>query len=103
MPRFGIQSFGSRFVELEVDLSACKGICARRGAGGVRHIETPTLWLQSAVSRKKLRVNKVAGKFNPSDLGTKVLTFAELQRYLDLLGLRFVTGKSSSQLSAAKV
>ena len=30
-------------LELEVDSSACKGICARRGAGFIRHIETPTL------------------------------------------------------------
>ena len=55
-------------LELEVGSSACKGICACRGAGSIRHIETPTLWLQQAVSRKRLKVNKVPGTKNPADL-----------------------------------
>ena len=42
-------------VRLPFDSSGAKGIASKRGAGGVRHIETRTLWLQHAVERK-LRV-----------------------------------------------
>ena len=88
-------------LELEVDSSACKGICARRGAGYIRHIETPTLWLQQAVSRKRLKVNKVPGTKNPADLGTEILTGAGIRKHLYCLNLRFVTGTAKTQLTAA--
>ena len=60
-------------LELGVDSSACKGLCAWRGAGSIRHIETPTLWLQQAVSRKRLKVNKVPGTKHPSVLELRLL------------------------------
>ena len=42
----------STTVRMSFDSTGAKGIAAKRGAGGVRHIETRTLWLQSAVERK---------------------------------------------------
>ena len=58
-------------VEIRIDASACLGIAARRGAGKIRHIATPTLWLQQAVHEQKVAVCKVKGTANPADLGTK--------------------------------
>ena len=36
-------------VRMSFDPTGAKGIASKRGAGGVRHIETRTLWLQNAV------------------------------------------------------
>ena len=41
--------------ELVTDSSACKGLCSRRGAGEVRHIHCPPLWLQHAVAPRVAR------------------------------------------------
>ena len=58
-------------LDLRLDASAGIGVAQRRGAGRIRHIATPTLWLQKAVSEGKVKVGKVAGTENPADLGTK--------------------------------
>ena len=60
-------------LDLRLDASAGIGIAQRRGAGRIRHIATPTLWLQKAVSDGKVKVGKCPGKENPADLGTKFL------------------------------
>ena len=61
---------------LATDSTACKGLASRRGAGKVRHIQTPTLWLQHAVVRKDLKVIKKPGKELPPDVGTKATVSA---------------------------
>ena len=54
-------------VRMSFDSTGAKGIAAKRGAGGVRHIETRTLWLQSAVERKLIALRKILGKINAAD------------------------------------
>ena len=39
-------------LEVRVDASAGRGTAVRRGAGRIRHIATPTLWVQKKSSRK---------------------------------------------------
>ena len=39
-------------IRLRVDSTACIGMAGRKGAGKVRHIHTPTLWLQQAIGKK---------------------------------------------------
>jgi len=56
---------------LHTDSAAAKGTVSRRGAGKLRHIETPYLWLQQAKVRRKLIVKKCKGTGNEADLGTK--------------------------------
>ena len=46
--------------EMGTDSSASKGLASRRGAGHVRHIHCPALWLQQAVSRRGLTLVKKA-------------------------------------------
>jgi len=84
-------------VRLSFDSSGAKGIAAKRGAGGVRHIELRTLWLQNAVERKLVILRKVPGKVNPADIGTKILTAAEVISCLALMGMKFMTGSAKSQ------
>lgn len=76
-------------VRLNSDSSASLGMASRRGAQGVRHIETQALWLQHAVASRKLLLAKKCGKQNASDIGTKVLDQATLVRLLEMVGLHF--------------
>ena len=39
-----------------------QGVCSRRGAGKIRHIHCPALWLQHAVARRQIAITRRAGK-----------------------------------------
>ena len=53
------------------DSSAAIGICNRQGLGKLRHLDTPTLWIQQAVRTKRVNLRKVDGEKNPADILTK--------------------------------
>eukprot|EP00971_Amphidinium_carterae_P216068 4288747-Amphidinium_carterae.1 len=74
--------------KLNTDSAAAKGVASRRGRGKIRHLEIPTLWLQSAVQRKLFEMAKVHGPDNPADLMTKFLNADVMCRHLKKLGLR---------------
>ena len=82
--------------ELAMDSAAAKGILCRRGAGKVRHIETPALWTQKAVHEKRFIVLKIDGKLNPADIGTKFLDAKALQHCLRLCGCEIRTGRPTA-------
>ena len=86
---------------LRVDSTACLGMASRKGAGRVRHIHTPCLWLQTAISEGKIVIDKVEGSVNPADLGTKVLPQASIQRILQACGFILLEGSSRMALRAA--
>ena len=88
-------------VRLWTDSAAAKGMASRRGAGRVRHIETATLWLQHAVSRKLVSVHKKDGLKNPADIGTKYLDGPRIWTLLSMLGIEQRAGSSQIALSAA--
>ena len=81
---------------LWTDSTAAKGIASRRGAGKIRHIHTPALWLQQWVSRKRLALHKVDGKKNEADAGTKYLERGPLERCLEMMNL-FVRTESAAE------
>ena len=74
-------------IELRTDSSSSLGTAARRGAGTLRHIETPYLWLQQARQRRQLELVKWPGTKNPADLGTKVLDGPTIRRCLNAMNL----------------
>ena len=82
------------------DSSSAKGTSTRRGAGRIRHIETSTLWLQTAVTQKRLSIHKIAGPQNPADLGTKHLSGERLWMLLGLLDIVRAEGSSHLALAA---
>ena len=91
-----------RFLEdLKLDASAGIGIAQRRGAGRIRHIATPTLWLQKAVSDGKVKVSKLAGKENPADLGTKYVGRKDIEKIWKTCGFQVLKGDSKIALKAA--
>ena len=67
----GVELTGDATVEVKVDATAGRGVAMRRGAGRIRHIATPTLWVQKLVQDGKVKVSKIPGNANPADLGSK--------------------------------
>ena len=72
-------------IRLFTDSAAALGICGRRGLGKVRHIEVGFLWLQSLVSQKRLRIQKIKGDKNPADLYTKHLKLEDIDKHMETL------------------
>ena len=70
----------------QVDAAACKGILLRRGAGGVKHLETKFLWVQEAIQSKKIRVEKLPRDLNLSDALASYSPGPDLERKLRMMG-----------------
>ena len=87
---------------LATDSSAAKGMASRRGAGTVRHIHCPALWLQHAVARRQMKLQKRDGKTLPPDVGTKAgIPAAHVWELLKQWGVERATGRAAAQLAAA--
>ena len=87
--------------DLVTDSTACKGMASRRGAGKVRHIHCPALWLHQVVSRRGLTIVKKSGKILSPDVGTKVgFAAAKQWELLALFGVVRAAGRAATQLAA---
>ena len=75
------------------DASAGRSMCFRKGLGRVRHLETKYLWIQDLVKEGRIKLLKVKGSENPADIGTKYLSFAEMNELMLKIGQRIVTRK----------
>lgn len=64
-----------------MDASAAMGIIERRGLAKVRRVDADVLWLQETEVRKKFPLQKVNGNDNPSDLMTKNVDAAKVNKY----------------------
>jgi hypothetical protein len=83
---------------LVTDSTAAKGLASRRGAGNVRHIHCPALWVQGAVARKQFSLKKRAGKELSADIGTKAtVSGSDMWNLLGRFGCRRATGRSAAQ------
>ena len=96
----GIQSVLKDFghdvcLEVHSDATAAIGIVKRQGLGRVRHLATADLWLQQRVKAGDLRMFKVPGRDNPSDLMTKHKSSPEIARFLRMVGIRPRDGRSA--------
>ena len=72
-------------VNTKTDSSACIGIANRRGAGKIRHIQTPTLWIQQGVANGSVVISKIPGKENGSNLLTKHVDGCHIAEELKLM------------------
>ena len=68
-----------------MDASAAIGIAKRKGLGKVRHIDTQSLWVQDALREGRFGIGKVDGKENPSDIYTKYLDQATMEKHLGFM------------------
>ena len=74
-------------IVLESDSSAAGAFCSRRGLGKQRHVETRFLWIQQRVAARHLRIRKIAGDTNASDILTKSTNGPTLAKHSATLGL----------------
>ena len=75
-------------VVISTDSSAAKSFASQRGLKKMRHIECKELWLQEAVCRGKVKLLKIEGTKNPSDMFTKNPTHTEIAKHCNSLGIR---------------
>eukprot|EP00435_Cladocopium_sp_Y103_P036481 s3436_g9.t1 len=82
-------------LKIKSDSSAARGTSQRQGLGSTRHIETRYLWVQEKVQRKAFTLEKVSTNSNYSDICTKPLPEAALDKHLRSMNLKFSTEKAS--------
>ncbi len=88
--------------KLCTDSSAAKGMASRRGAGTVRHIHCPALWLQQAIRRRRLTIEKTAGATLSADIGTKAsIPAPKLWELLNRFGVFRETSTSAARLKVS--
>ena len=80
-------------VVISSDATAATGMVRRQGLGRVRHLAVSDLWIQQRVRLGHLKVQKVAGKENPADAYTKVLSREHSEYLLGKLGYVFAPGR----------
>ena len=81
---------------LHSDASAAIGICRRRGLGKVRHLAVADLWVQDRLRTKDFSLSKVPGVDHPSDMLTKHVERALIDKHLSRSSLRFEEGRAAS-------
>lgn len=81
-------------VRVGMDASAAIGMAQRTGLNKMRHIEVDVLWLQEQTARRMLPISKIPRPRNPSDLCTKNVNVALMERYLEQLNTRFAEGRA---------
>ena len=75
-------------------------MASRRGAGGIKHIETQTLWLQQVEKRKLLSLKKVDGKKNSADLVAKHAEHQDMLDHLERMNVKWIDERSDDALWA---
>jgi hypothetical protein len=78
------------------DSNSAIGTVSRQGLGKLRHVQTRYLWVQERVARNELTTEKVGTLNNPSDMGTKPLSRAEISKFMKILGQSFEEGRAAS-------
>jgi len=77
-------------------------LASRRGAGRVRNIHCPALWLQQAIAKRQLSIAKKPGKELSPDVGTKAgITTQQTWELLKSFGCIPLAGRSTAQLETA--
>ena len=62
-------------LEIKLGATAGRANAMLRGAGRIRHIATPTLWLQRLAINGDIKMTRVGGNDNCADFGTKHLDY----------------------------
>ena len=88
---------------IHADASAAIGIVRRTGLGKLRHLNVRYLWLQDHLKGDNLKLTKVAGAENPSDLVTKHLSAAVAKGHLERLCMRTSSGRAATAPTVASV
>ena len=82
-------------ISLKSDATAAIGIVKRLGLGRVRHLSVADLWVQQKLRQGGFSVGKWPGTLNPSDMMTKSLGRADIDRYMEDLSFMPLDGRPS--------
>ena len=88
-------------IDVFIDSSAAKGFASKRGVGKIRHMEVKWLWLQEEVRRQRVKISKVLGTQNPSDLLTKFMRRGDIEDRLERMNLKinWVEGRKEKEVA----
>ena len=82
-------------VRVHTDSSAAKSLTKRVGLSKMRHLAARLLWVQHYVKKKIIEVLKVKGTENCSDMCTKHMTRAEIDKYMKIYGQEVREGRAA--------
>ena len=74
-------------IEVIQDSTAAKGTVSRIGIGKIKHLDVGWLWIQEIVKLGLVKLVKIDGKENPSDILTKPISSSEAGRVIAKCGL----------------
>ena len=69
-------------LSLQIDASAAQGLCARQGAGRVKHLTVKQLWAQEKEANGELKITKIPRLSNCADMFTHHWTTGEGEKFL---------------------
>ena len=75
-------------LELRTDAAAAQGLCARQGAGRVKHLTVRQLWAQEREAAGDLKIVKVPRAQNCADMFTHHWSNVDGQRFLQHISIR---------------
>ena len=81
-------------IRVLVDASAALGVAQRKGLGKIRHLHTGSLWIQEQELKQRIKLLKVNGSKNTSDMMTKNLARELMERHVEGCGARFMEGRA---------
>ena len=75
-------------LELKTDASAAQGLCARQGAGRVKHLTVRQLWAQEKEAAGELKIKKVPRDHNSADMFTHHWSHKEGLKFLQHISIK---------------
>ena len=88
---------------IHADASAAIRIVRRTGLGKLRHLNVRDLWLQDQLKGDNMKLTKVAGTENPSDIVTKHFGATITKGHLERLCMRACGGRAATAPTVASV
>ena len=83
-------------VRIWTDAAAERGLALRIGSGAIKHMERKKIYLQQKEKIRELRIEKIRGTVNPTDLMTRHLDEKRLVMLCDLLNIKHISGRPNS-------
>ena len=87
-------------IEVRTGASPGRGKAVQRGAWRIRHIATPTLWVQKLTQDGRVKITKILGASNLADLGTRHFDGGSVRRALEKCHCYVRQGRSGIALRA---
>ena len=91
------QCGNSMQLELRTDAAAAQGLCARQGAGRVKHLTVRQLWAQEREAMGDLKIVKVPRAVNCADMFTHHWSTSEGHWFLQHISIRRLDASSGIQ------